>query len=76
MFKLDTDKIECIRTHKTYYIFSSCLDFSIRFTVETNVEIIPRLIIAFGFSVNYKVYASIAIKSFLNASIYINWETR
>lgn len=37
--------------------------------IEANVEIIPGLNVAFGFSANYKGYAGIAIKSFLNALI-------
>lgn len=37
-----------------------------------NVEITMALIIAFGFSINYKGYANIAINPFLNASMYIN----
>lgn len=32
--------------------------------------------VALGFSVNSDDYASIAVNSFLNASIYINWEIR
>lgn len=42
-----------------------------------NVDIIPGLMVAFGFSGNCKGYTSIAINSFLNASKHLyevrNW---
>jgi len=40
--------------------------------LRENVKIMTGLMVAFGFSVNSEGYTSIAVNSFLNASIYIN----
>lgn len=40
--------------------------------LRANVKIMTGFMVALGFSVNSEDYASIAVNSFLNASIYIN----